>query len=265
MPSPFPGMDPYLEDPSLWPGVHTSLIVAMMGELNHILPEGYVACIEEYLWIEDSDEGDRTLMGKPDVLIPEPTKYRNGTVHGAAVLTQPTTRGMLPKNKKKKHRHLQIVTPSNGRVLTAIEVLSPSNKRSGDDRTAYLQKRKEFLAVVDFVELDLLRAGHRMPMGQPTPPPTDYYVFVCRENQYPRSETWAFSVRDSLPVIPIPLADTAEDVPLDLRATMNRMFDLTSLAKRIDYSLPPIPPLYGTDAEWAASFLPKPAKKKKKG
>jgi hypothetical protein len=257
-------MDPYLEDPTIWSGVHTSFIVAMMGELNRSMPEGYVACIEEYLWIEDTDNAERTLLGKPDVLIPEPAKHRNGQTSGTAVLTQPTTRGMLPKNKKKKHRYLQIITPSNGRVLTAIELLSPSNKRTGEDRAAYLQKRKEFLAVVDFVELDLLRAGHRMPMGQPAPPPTDYYAFICRENEYPRSETWAFSVRDPLPVIPIPLAGTAKDIPLDLRTTLNKMFELSSIERRIDYSIPPRPPLHTADAEWAASFLPKPAKKKKK-
>ena len=45
MPGPFPGMDPYLEHPARWPGVHDGLIVAMRAELNAILLPNYIAVI----------------------------------------------------------------------------------------------------------------------------------------------------------------------------------------------------------------------------
>ena len=263
MPSPFPGMDPYLEDPTGWGGVHLALIVAIQAELNRVLPAGFVAKIDEYVWVRDTDE-DRSLLGKPDAFVPQARRPGRGGTAVARPVTAPTVRGSLPNSRKRKNRVVQVVTARGHSVLTAVEVLSPSNKDSGEDRDLYVQKRRGYLASVNLVEIDLLRSGNRLPMGRPTPPTSDYYVFSCRKDEYPATAVWAFTVRDELPVIPIPISAEYPDAPLDLLAALDRVYDEGRYAESVEYDSPPTPPLRPTDAVWAAEFLKKPAKKKKK-
>lgn len=264
MPSPFPGMDPYLEDPARWGGVHTRLIVAAATELNRLLPDGIVAEIDEYLWVHDTESEEETLLGKPDVFLPESEKRTGGGKVSIRVqVTLPTTRGKLPKNRKRKNRFVQVQTARGERVFTVIEILRPSNKGTGEDRGAYVQKRQEYLATVNLVEIDLLRAGHRLPMGRPTPPVSDYYVFSCQRDDYPATATWAFSVRESLPTIPVPVNNQLSDVPLNLGGCLSRVYDEGRYSDKVSYDVPPDPPLDRSDAEWAAELLKKHAKKKK--
>ncbi len=264
MPSPFPGMDPYLEDPSGWAGVHLTLIVAIQAELNRVLPDGYVARIDEYVWVRDTDDPDSSFRTRPDVFVPEPRSASRGSVAVLDRSTVPTVRGSLPNNEKRKNRFLEIVTTRGRSVLTALEVLSPSNKDPGEDRDLYVQKRRGYLASVNFVEIDLLRSGNRMPMGRPVPPTSDYYVFSCRREEYPATETWAMNVQALLPVIPIPISLDVPAVSLNLRSALDRVYDEGRYADELDYSLPPVPPLRSTDAVWAADLLKKAARKKKK-
>lgn len=264
MPSPFPGMDPYLEDPSGWSGVHTPLIVAIQAELNRVLPKGFVARLDEYVWVRDTEDADRRLLGRPDAFVPEPRRSGRGVTAVARAVTAPTVRGSLPNSRKRKNRVVQIVTARGQTVLTVIEVLSPSNKDPGEDRDLYTQKRRGYLASVNLVEIDLLRSGNRLPMGRPTPPTSDYYVFSCRKDEYPGTAAWAFTVRDELPVVPVPISAGRADVPLDLRAALDRVYDDGRYAEILDYDSPPTPPLRPTDAEWAAELLKKVAKRRKK-
>jgi hypothetical protein len=46
MPSPFPGMDPYLEAPDIWPDFHDALAGEISSELNRTLPRPYYARLE---------------------------------------------------------------------------------------------------------------------------------------------------------------------------------------------------------------------------
>ena len=64
MPSPFPGMDPYLEDKRWWEVFHTAFIVGLMERLNRSLPDQYVASSEQRLYIEEHRRAIR-----PDVSI----------------------------------------------------------------------------------------------------------------------------------------------------------------------------------------------------
>lgn len=264
MPSPFPGMDPYLEVPARWGGVHLPLCAAIQAHLNRTLPAEMRAEIDLYVWVqnvpEKEDEGGppprpgRRVKVKPDAFVPESHAAGNGVAVTARPTTAPTTRGRLPAGRKRTARRV-IVTDAGRRVVTAIEVLSPSNKRPGEDRDAYLRKRREYLAKVDLVEIDLLRGGERMPTGDPPPPPCDYLMLTCRADRFPEVETWAVTVRDPLPVLPVPIGRDHPPCPLDLRACLDRVYDETRAAVGIDYAAPPPYPLRAADAEWAAGWL----------
>lgn len=263
MPSPFPGMDPYLENPVYWGGVHSRLIASISTSLNRDLPEGYFAEIEEHIWLqtEEPDE-EREILGKPDVFL----THRNGKTkddRGAVAVAEPTVQALLPQVRRKTQKFVKVVAPDHFTVVTAIEILSPSNKASG--RAKYLAKREEYFASrTNLVELDLLRDGERMPMGRPSAPGGDYYFFVSKSAQFPAVQVWQFSVREKMPPIPIPLAEGDGDVPLKLQPVCEELYDENRYHQRIDYSLPPVPPLRSLDAEWAADLLKKSARKRKK-
>lgn len=264
MPSPFPGMDPYLEVASTWGGVHQGLIYNIQAELNRHLPAGLRAKSDEYVWVQDvpekEDDGPppvrpgRRAKVKPDAFVPVGEAGGNGAVVVAQPFTPPTTRGRLPAGRKRKARRV-VVTGPGLPVVTVIEVFSPSNKDPGPDREAYLRKRREYLASADLVEIDLLRAGERMPAGKPPPPPSDYLMLTCRAAGFPEVETWAVTVRDPLPILPVPIGRAHPPCPLDLRACLDRVYDDLRAAVGIDYAAPPEYPLRAGDAEWAAGLL----------
>jgi hypothetical protein len=135
-------------------------------------------------------------------------------------------------------------------------VLSPSNKVPGDDGQAYRFKRGQYLAGrVNLVEIDLLRAGERPPLGDPPPAPSDYYILVSRASEFPQAGFWPLSVRDVLPTIPVPLDPEEADVPLDLRPCADRAYDEGRYGSQINYTQAPNPPLREPDALWARQLL----------
>jgi hypothetical protein len=189
---------------------------------------------------------------EPDVFVAE-----RGGGHSAAVAAPvaPPLTVTLPAIPKKQ-KAILIVDRKMNRVVTAIEVLSPTNKMSGKDRTAYLNKRGEYFGQsVSLVEIDLLRAGHRLPLGELGMSVKDYYVMVCRGWEFPRADIWTFTVRDPLPAIPIPLAEGVAEPILALRDCLDRAYSLASYESEIDYHARPDPPLNKSDAGWAKAFL----------
>ena len=263
MPSPFPGMDPYLESPMYWRGVHSKLIAAINTELNLTLPEGYFSEIEEHDWLQVEEKEDRELLGKPDVFLMRANGASRTGKRGGIAVAEPTTHAVLPQGRRRTQKYVKIVARDNVTVVTVIEILSPANKSSG--RATYLAKREEYFAArTNLVEIDLLRDGERMPMGRPSSPGGDYYVVVARSKDFPGVDVWQFTVRDPIPPIPVPLKERDGDVALRIQKLFDELYDVNRYAKRIDYSVPPVPPLRSTDAEWAAELLKKPARKKKK-
>jgi hypothetical protein len=251
-------MDPHLENPAYWSGFHTRFIVALAGGIVRALPKGYIADVEQYVWLED-DEEDREPFAVPDVFVATGGK---GKGDGTAVLkpTKPRTEVTLPKPPKRTGRkYVKIVDQPGNRVVTVIEVLSPANKDPGDERDAYLFKRREYLAAgTNLVEIDLLRGGDRMPFGKPKPPDADFYCLVCRANRLGKAHVWTFTVRDEMPVLPIPLKPADGEIALSLRECLDRTYDDAGYANRIDYAQPPAYPLRAPDAEWAAKHLSAP-------
>jgi hypothetical protein len=138
-------------------------------------------------------------------------------------------------------------------VVTVIELLSPWNKSLSGGCSEYLVKRSDiFETLSHLVELDLLRGGQRLATREPLGP-ADYYAFVCRKQRLPRVEVYAWSLRDRLPVIPVPLAVGDPDVPLDLQAAFTKTYDRSGYDYSLDYSLPVEPPLEASLSEWVRS------------
>lgn len=249
MPSPFPGMDPYLEQPDVWPDFHGTFLMGLRAELNRLLPMHYAARWDRYVWIDQGPGETPTLLGKPDVFLPS-TVDRPAASVAAMSLAAPAT-VTLPAVQPAGKPYLKIVDMRGHRVVTVVELLSPANKTPGRDRDAYLAKREEYLrARVNLVEMDLLRGGLRPPLEQPVSP-ADYFLLVCRAEDYPRAGIWPLTIRDALPALPVPLHGEDGSVALPLRPSLDRAYDEGRLSEDIDYTQPPTPPLTAADAAWA--------------
>lgn len=261
MPSPFPGMDPYLEEPLLWSGVHQGLIGCLRATLNALLPPSYVADVGERLYVVQPQRGIY-----PDVVIveyppPPPTMEQGCGEAAVAVADPPLVLTVEPEEVREVF--IEILSLRGGeRVVTVMEVLSPSNKTAGSQgRELYLAKQREVLeSETHLIEIDLLRSG------EPTvavPPEAllqkglrwDYLVCLHRGGKGRRYEVWPFTVRQRLPRINVPLAEGDPDVVLDLQAVFDRCYDEGAYVRRLDYRREPAIPLEGDDAEWANGLL----------
>lgn len=250
MAGPFPGMDPWLEDPALWPDVHARLINALSDLLVPRLRPRYVVRIEERVYVDDEEDGD---AHRPDLTIERaPAGSRGRAARPAAqapILVPTVVRSTI------KQRSLHVLTARGRDVVTVVELLSPTNKRGPrtDGRREYLGKRDEVLhSTAHLVELDLLRAGERIPMRRALPA-ADYYAIVSRAETRPQSEVWPIALRDPLPTIALPLH--GEDAPLDLQAALSLVRDRAGYDDQLDYDAEPVPPLGRTERTWARARL----------
>lgn len=254
MPSPFPGMDPYLESQPFWSPLHSGLITAMQRELKARVPRKYSVWTDLNIWLQEPGSEDEGDPFEPDVYLTEKSAESSGGA-ALAVINAPATT-LLPAVRRKGSRFLRIMEARSDRVVTVVELLSPSNKKSGDDRKAYLAKRNEYLATgTNFVEIDLHRTGRRMPLGEPTPPEADYFVLVCRAAEFPRTALWPISVRDRLPEIAIPLMPEDGCALLPLQLCLDWAYDIGPYDNEIDYTQPPRIPLKGDDVAWAEQIV----------
>jgi hypothetical protein len=149
---------------------------------------------------------------------------------------------------------IEIRDVARRRLVTAIEVLSPANKRS-PGRKEYLAKRRRLLlSRAHLMEIDLLRRGRRVPMRQPLPD-DPYFVLLSRAEQRPVVDVWPIGLRTRLPVVPVPLLSGDPDIPLDLQAAFDTIYDSFRFDLAIDYSGGPKTPLPPDDAAWSDSLL----------
>jgi hypothetical protein len=258
MPSPFPGMDPYLEAQGLWEGCHAAMVTHSAEGLNQRLPDGYVAKIEtKVTFVSQHVERPHRI---PDVLIAREPDSRTSSVpsskHDAGVATiEPITIPFALGEVEVRDRWIEILGLPEMDLVTVIEILSPSNK-TGSGRIDYLEKRATFIdRPVNFVEIDLLLGGRRMPMARPLPP-ADYYAVVGRGSGTPNAQVYAWSIRHVLPAIPIPLRTPDADVSLNLREAFDLTYDRGRYRRLVRYGkpLPENLPLAESDREWSESL-----------
>lgn len=256
MPAPFPGMDPYLETPDLWPDVHHELMHQIRASLNPRLKPDYVARVELRVYITDEDDPGREAL-VPDVRIETASRRPSAKSNGrqAIAIDEPIVIPMLI-DPEIKESYLAIKDCKTGSLVTIIEIMSPTNKiRGAEGRQSFMRKKNEILATpVNWVEIDLLRSGLPSVVNPPLRP-CDYRVMISRGNDRYNAHYWPISVRRPLPVIGIPLRKKDADVPLDLGAVLNTAYDNGAYELSVDYTKPPVPPLRGEDAKWANKLL----------
>lgn len=250
--SPFPGMNPYLENPIFWPEVHHRLITAIADAVEPYIPDRYRVAIEQRTYL--SDDSDSILVGIPDVAVFSQKSREEQSLTKTQVAAFEAVTVTMPIPENVKETYLEIKEVATGFVVTAIEILSPKNKRAGEGRKAYELKRRQVLAsLTHLVEIDLLRGGKPMlVLGEV--PATNYCIVVSRSETRPQAQFYGFSIRQAIPSFSIPLQPEDTEPVLDLQALLNGVYVRARYHLAIDYTQEPIPPLR-EDAEWADTLL----------
>ncbi len=265
MPSPFPGMDPYLENPEIFPDFHDSFITYLRAKLQAGLPPPYYAALGRRVWIEVSrrsiEPAVHVLRAGAARQVPSPT---SGTT---AVATRSASRPVIVKVLHDEFREpfLEIYAGSGGskRLVTSIEVLGLSNKTPGEQgRELFLRKQRELLASeINLVEIDLLRKGHHLTAVPLEPAlaacgPFDYHVSVHPFDDIETYYVYPMSLKEPLATIEVPLLPGDAAISLDLQAVFDRCYDAGPYAREIDYGESQIvPPLDANHAAWVTAML----------
>ncbi|MGG6240108.1 DUF4058 family protein [Nodosilinea sp. AN01ver1] len=257
MPSPFPGMDPYLEQATFWSSFHSRLIVALADALAPQLRPRYYVEVETRTYT-DTPDGGEVLVGIPDAVVLSRQAMLSPVAQSSGTLAvQPMPQVVtLPIPTEVKERYLEIREVGSNAVITVIEVLSPKNKRPGKGGTVYQEKRQTILGSAShLVEIDLLRGDSPLPMeGQVNL--AHYRILVSRAETRPQAELYAVTVREALPCFPLPLQAVDGSVLVDLSAIVKGVYDRASYDLRIDYSQsPPPPPFSEEDRGWMQTLL----------
>lgn len=252
MPSPFPGMDPYLEG-SLWSTVHTQLSAEIARQLAPRLRPLYLALTtERFVTVMPEDVAIATTAVFPNVSIAQVGRPQASAGTGTALAPPLRLATVMPESIP--HVTVEIRDRDNRRLVAAIEVLSPANKRA-EGYEEYVSKRQRLLlSAVHLLEIDLLRKGRRVPMQQPLPD-DPYFVLLSRAQERPMTEVWPVWLDGPLPTIPVPLLPGDADVPLDLQVAFSAVYDAVGYDLAVDYSRPPEVPLSPAQATWAEQSL----------
>ncbi|MEK6257921.1 MAG: DUF4058 family protein [Planctomycetota bacterium] len=253
---PFPGMDPYLEQPSFWGDFTAAMLIEIRSLLNpRLLPE-YETLVEEYVIVTHEDVRLHRL--RPDVTISATPDWLPGSLQSGAVSFADVAVAELdyPDLEPITQRCLKIIHRKRRRVVTVMEVLSPSNKKPGEDGIeTYLAKRAEYLGSdAHLVEIDLLRGGERLPMRRALPP-GDYYVYVGRQGRVPRGQVFGWNWKSRLPTISIPLLKQDPEVELNLQEVFESVYEPACYDRMLPYDEPVEPPLPPADEAWTRERL----------
>jgi hypothetical protein len=221
MPSPFPGMDPYLEDPAIWPVFHHQLVMCLYQVLLTELVNRYRArvCQRQYV----------------------------------------TEQALFTSVLREEHHedYLEIRTRNDGRLVTLLDVVSPCNKLTREGREAYLAKRKEGRAAnANLVELDLILQGQPMlDYARDGLPDWDHLITVTRSTQPERYEIYTTTLQKPLPSFKLPLAPDDKDTTLHLQQGFTRCYEQGGFMAKIDYEKDPPQVLKDEDRRWVRQLL----------
>lgn len=273
MPSPFPGMDPYLEHPQWFHGFHNSLIIHLQEQLQPRLPAAYYAQNGQRIWLERSRrsvEPDVNVMREREPAGRSPA--RGGIAVAEPIVEDQTEAGRpvlitVKKGPPREHTEwfLEIRELSSGqdRLVATIEVVSPANKTPSHQAfDKYRKKQRTILAgQAHLVEIDLLRRGTHVTavprrLARARAGPFDYHVSIHRFDRPSDFFVYPIRLEARLPLIAIPLLPGDPDVPLDLQAAFDRTYDGGPYRKAIRYGEEPIKPaLRPEQADWARSIV----------
>jgi hypothetical protein len=251
MVSPFPGMDPYLEDPAFWRDFHHEFIGCWRNAIADQLPDAYDARLDETVNLVRMDEAVKTIY--PDVAVTGARRSSRSTSKTAGtLLLEPV---VIPHEYLDEERQgrINILHRPDRKLITVLELLSPTNK-SSDGLAEYRNKRRAVLhQKAHLVELDLLVGGTRPALGAPLPK-GNYFVYVSRVENRPNCEVSVWTVRDPLPTIAIPLKAPDKDVHIDLGTVFRTTFERGRYARSLSYGKKPVAPLGKADAKWATAL-----------
>ena len=217
MPSPFPGMDPYLEDEALWPAFHHQLVMCLYQTLLPGLVDRYRARVSQ-------------------------RRYTTAAGQGA---------------EEHQEDYFEVRQRSDGRLVTLVDVVSPANKTTAEGRAAYLEVRRGAKeAGANVVEIDLVSQGRpTLEYSRDGLPDWDYAVTVTRSTQPERYEIYTATLQKRLPRFRLPLAADDRDTVLDLHTAFTRCYDQGGFAAKIDYRRDPTTALNSEDRQWLNEVL----------
>jgi len=252
MRSPFPGMDPYLEHHAIWPDVHHGLIEALRNSLAPLLRPRYRVAVEERVYVTDVD--GPFFVGRPDLSVVD-VRASDGPAMSAPVAVVEPRVVEVPVPDRIREGYLEVRDVATGEVVTIVEILSPTNKRPGQGRDLYEEKRLHVLGTrTHLVEVDLLRSGQPMKMwgnGRDS----HYRVLISRAERRPRADLYAFNVRDPIPPFSLPLRSGDVEPAVELGNLLHALYDRAGYDLAVDYTVDPVPPLEREDATWSDQLL----------
>lgn len=263
MKSPFPGMDPYIESQE-WGDFHDDLINEIKRALADAVPKRYfVRSGRRSYYVLIGEEGKDDYSFVPDVKInvaengKKAKKKSNGAAAAqAATEDEPLTLRIFIEDEYREAFVDIYEADSQERLVTTIEVLSPSNKRPGTKGWKLYQRKRRnvLLGNVNLVEIDLLRDGQRPPSFDAWPD-SPYYLLVARASREQYAKVWRASFQRPLPEIPVPLDKPDADIPLRLQPMIDAIYKRARYGDSINYNKPLKPPLRGAEATWVKAQL----------
>lgn len=251
MPSPFPGMGPFLEG-ELWTNFHTQFAVEIARILSPQIRPRYVALTQKRFVTDSPDEAAVLVTSLyPDVGVASAGSAGPAPRTGA-IASPLETISLLPGEVP--HVWVEIRDTENRELISCIEFPSPTNKR-GQGREEYLKKRASLpRSRVNLLEIDLLHQGQRVPVKGPLLP-LPYFIFLSRGNRRPVTEYWPIALDQPLPRIPVPLRESEGDVSLDLQVAFTNVYDGFGYDLLIDYREGPEPALPRELSTWTEDIL----------
>jgi hypothetical protein len=251
MNSPFPGMDPYLEG-YLWPDVHQALAAQFRRQLAPLVAPRYAVRLAVTMLTDRVPAHELGIM-VPDVEVVEPSAPETAVPESEATAAIAPAPVSVPLAVPVPTRLVSVEIRDTARntLVTSIELLSPANKRQPGS-SQFLSRDELRLAAVHILEIDLIRRGTR-PWPEADLPQTAYMAALIRANR-PQAGIWPIDLRQPLPTLPVPLRPSDADVPLDLQAALDTVYDEAQYGLTLDYDSAP-PPLSDEEAAWAARHV----------
>lgn len=247
-------MDPYLEDPALWPDVHNGLIAELRGALGPALRPHYYVRLEERTYFAEPE--GLVFVGRPDLAVHGgPAAPTAAPAPDAAAPAPGVLLVEVPAPDRIRETYLEVRAAQGGEVVTVLELLSPTNKVAGEGRRIYDAKRLTVLGSrTSLVEVDLVRAGAPTTVFG-ADRAAGYRILVSRGARRPLAELRVFSVRDPIPRFKLPLRAGDDEPEIDLGEVLSKLYDEAAYDLSVDYRREPVPPLAEEDRAFADELL----------